>query len=233
MLETVYSGRFLRVLEYRASDEKVILTFDHWRKNRSRFPKTEQHKYYRKFGVSNLCLESAANDWFVNPDLPDALDALAARAGHFQDRRGIGFSMGAYGALLVSAVVDLRRLMLVSPQAAAADGALGCDDRFSRDFQSPEAAAAVDDVLRLGHKRTGQCLVVYDPRISQDLRHANYAASLFERAELLDLPGGGHPATGMISGAGRYNAVVRSLIGEQPLAASVAALHEAVAPRVC
>jgi hypothetical protein len=179
-------------------DGKVILTFDHWRAHRRGFAPLATGDVFTSRGVAQLQVDTARNDWFLSHDLPDLLTATAGVAGRYEDRAGIGFSMGGYGLLIASRAMPLHRALFVSPQTTFTPDLPACpqgDTRFAADIADPVFAREAAVVIQGLPPAKGDCVVVYDPTLPHDAAHAREVTRAFAAPRLLPLAGAGHPAS--------------------------------------
>ncbi|MGL5010663.1 MAG: alpha/beta hydrolase, partial [Paracoccaceae bacterium] len=104
----IFDGAHLRADLYGAGGNGLFVSFDHWRgPARAGFPRTAPVQTALDLGYASLVISTAADDWFLNADLPDLRLALSGFSARYPVVRGIGFSMGGYGALLLSRVLGM------------------------------------------------------------------------------------------------------------------------------
>lgn len=209
----IHDGRDMRATALGDAPDRLIVTYDHWSADKAGFPPLRVHSSYVALGFTHLHLVTRRNDWFLNRDLPGALHDIADFAAPFAHKLTLAFSMGGFGALMVSRVVAFDRVMLVSPHSSFSPDHPPHDDRFASDGIAPDFAAIACDILLGGAKSKAECAVLYDSSAPFDAAHAQAAAGLFRRSKLIDLKGGGHPATRRLTDAGRFDLVVQAITG--------------------
>lgn len=229
----LFDGEHLRATVLGDHADRLIVTFDHWSATKDGFPPPRNRSSYVDKGFTHLHLATRRNDWFLNPDLPGALDEIATFAAGFSHRVTLAFSMGGFGALMVSRVVDFAQALLVSPHSTFSPAYPPHDDRFAAAMVSEDFAAMAYRILLDARKSRADCVVLYDSTARFDAEHATAAAGLFRKARLVDLEGGGHPATQRITNNNRFGMVMRAITGEQVDIAPLVALHKELenAPR--
>ncbi len=197
--EVVFDGDRLRAVLIRGRSDRTIATFDYRRGGREGFSADTHSTGFARQGFSQIAIKTRANDWFVNKETPALEEALARLAlGRVQ---ALGFSMGGYGALRFARALRLRQAVIVSPQVSPAapwDGryraeAAGWDGRLG-----DLAARAVPGLAGL---------LVLDPFVPEDQRHAEAIRALFPGLRLVRLGFGGHPAIRTLRGAGGMRVV--------------------------
>lgn len=191
----------------------LFVTFDNWNGQRDGFAPLKAGRSFVDRGYVHLHLYTARNDWFLSPDLTEAMDVIRRFAEPFQRRAGMSFSMGGNGALLLSRAVRFDQLLFVSPHIAFGAPLPHEDIRFAADFADEPFAAAAQAAL-LEHPSPGtEAVVFYDPGISLDRAHARIVSRHFDDARLVRLEGGGHPASHRIEKANRFGLFIRAATG--------------------
>jgi hypothetical protein len=210
---------------------QLFVTFDNWNGNRDGFLPLKTGRSFVDQGFVHLHVYTSRNDWFLSPDLTEALEVLSAFAAPFERSAGMSFSMGGNGALLLSRAIGFDQLLFVSPHIAFASPLPHEDIRFTSDFaDEPFSQAAQTTILAHPSPRT-EAVVFYDPGISLDRAHARVVGEHFENARLVRLEGGGHPASHRIEKANRFGLFIRAATGvdgidETPVVAAHKALMQ-------
>ena len=192
-VEWLFRGQQIRALLTPGTGNGVVATFDHWKAGKDGFEPVRRQDWLAERGLGHLSIQTAGNDWYLNRDLGPAQVVLARELAAFRNIRMIGFSMGGFGALMFGAAIGASEGLLVSP---------GLPRQFDK----------TDWLVRSA--RGPRYSIVYDPKIAVDVWRATSLAELLPATRLLPLEGGGHPATGAIHRAGRFNAVRRVATGE-------------------
>ncbi|RME16239.1 MAG: hypothetical protein D6801_05890 [Alphaproteobacteria bacterium] len=211
----LHRGPHLEVSLRGDSAESLLVTFDHWRHDKAGFTEMPGETGYSRGGHTHLHISTSANDWFLNPDMPKALLKIARFAEGFSRRAALAFSMGGFGALLVSRVVAFDRVLLVSPHATWSPDDPPHDDRYHAEVRDAAFARAASDMVHASLKMDAECVILLDSTSPFDSDHAAAAARLFTRARLVDLKGGGHPATDLLKQAGRFGLVPKALLADR------------------
>jgi pimeloyl-ACP methyl ester carboxylesterase len=204
----VFDGAHLRVQLWDQGTPGVVVSFCSYRRGRDGFDPPQPMALAGVLGLSVLRVETACNDWFLNPDLSDAMAAAAWAVRDNAQVATIGFSMGGYGALRFAAAVGARRVVAVSTQASPIPERAPFETRWR-----PERKALppfLDDLSALAGSRA-EIVLVYDPLDRNDRAHVGL---------LRDVPGvmpvamplGGHPATAVLREGGLWNAFTRSVV---------------------
>lgn len=225
----IHDGKDLRATVLGDAPDRLIVTFDHWSAGKTGFPPLRTHSSYVALGFSHLHLVTRRNDWFLNRDLPGALHDIAEFAAPFAHKVTLAFSMGGFGALMVSRVVAFDRVMLVSPHSTFSPDHSPYDDRFATKGIALDFAAIAHDILLGGPKSTAACAVLYDSSARFDAAHAAAVAVLFRAPRLVDLKGGGHPATKRLTDNGQFDLVVQTITGRDFALDTLASAHRKLA----
>lgn len=227
MPASLFEGERLRARVFDASHKNLVVTFDHWRPAKAGFggPQSEPTFFSRR-RYSHISVETSTNDWYINSEVGAMLEKVAAFTDRFDFVGSLAFSMGAYGALLASAVFDFDRLVLVSPLASVSPIRVQNDRRFKEDIHDMRAAERVDNFLHSGRRTGTNCAILFDPVIRSDRAHANLAARLFINPEMVPVANAGHPATQGMTKAGHFGRLVDALFHTEPIGQVVRGIEE-------
>jgi len=219
----VFDGAFLRLVLAEHDRDHLFITFDHLSKGRDGFGGPDNASIFERRGWSSLRVLAARNDWFLNHDLPAALDAAATVAARFVRTTTYGFSMGGYGALRFAQAVGAARAVAISPQASP----VPLRTPFESRWRAARAAvdASLDDFGALDAHRT-EIITVHDPRIAPDNAHVRLLSERLPGLVALLLPFGGHPATRVIREGGRLGVFTAELLTGPVDRASALAHHK-------
>jgi len=210
-VEWLFQGRHIRASLVRGRQDDVVVTFNHWRAGRSGFDPVAPESWITARGLGHLRIQTAANDWYLNPDLVAAQAALRNARDRIGQTRLFGMSMGATGALRFGAALRAEVGLLISPSLP----------RKILDAETLRRAAE-------GPRYT----FIYDPKITVDVWSATVLEELLPGSKLVSLAGGGHPATGTIHRAGRFNLVRDAATGETPDVTAIIHAHRRIAERL-
>jgi hypothetical protein len=204
----------LQVTLHGDNPDTMIVTFDHWDRGKASFTDIPAQSGFAKRGYTHLHISTCRNDWFLNPDMPKALLKISRLCEDYPHKITIAFSMGGFGALLLSRVVAFRQLLLISPHSTYSKDVPPYDNRFAPDIRDEDFARTANDMVHSTLRMEAECVVLYDSTQRFDTDHAQSAARLFTDARLVDLRGGGHPAIGVLQKAGRYGLVRDAALGD-------------------
>lgn len=223
---TVFAGERLRATLFQPGRPRLAVFFNNLDRQRRGFSGAVTSRSFGQRAFSQLVVQTARNDWYLNADLEPLMRALAPVAAGYDSVTGIGFSMGGFAALRLSGVLGLSRVLLVSAQVTPFADRAPFDGRYRR--FAGEMLPALDLAAR--DVAPGlQGLALYDPfHRSKDRDHARAIAALAPGVRAVALPFGGHPATGLIRRAGLWGRLQR-LVAEDRLtpAAMLGLRHKA------
>jgi hypothetical protein len=198
--ETVFDGTHLRAYLMAGTRDRLIVTFDYRQKGRTGFNAPRHSSTFARGGFWQLNIQSRENDWFINPDTTALESALVALRGRFSRVNLLGYSMGGYGALRFAQALGADQAVLVSPQFSIDPATVPFDRRYR------DEAAAFDPTLGdlSAVARPGMAgLILVDPFLRPDLRHARMISRVFPGIGFARLAFAGHPATRVLRGAAK------------------------------
>lgn len=207
----LFDGDYARAVCFNPGADRLFVTFDHWRKQHVDFAPVQASGRVMAAGFAQLCILSSRNDWYLSPDLAGLRHSLLAASGAYAEVRGIGFSMGAYGALLLSKALRLQKLVLVSPQYSIFPGRVPFDPRYHA--EAAELAPDMDDLAR--DVQPGlRGVILYDPSARyRDRAHALAIEAVSPGLRRVAMPFTGHPAMAAIREARLYGKVMAAALG--------------------
>jgi hypothetical protein len=208
----VFEGDHLRLLWSRERPgDRLFVTFDHWRKGgRNGFETPGGNTLFDTRGWPVLRVQTARNDWFLNPDLEAALDIVAAIASEYESAVTYGFSMGGYGALRFARAAGAARVVTISPQFSPVAARVPFEARWWQDRKRCDPG--LDDLSHLARPDAPPVVAVYDPLQGPDRLHADLIRGACARFFALPLPFGGHPATQTIQQGDRLGSFAAALL---------------------
>ncbi len=207
----VFSGDRLRATCAWPDRGRLVVRFDFWRADRSGFGIAPPGNSFGRSDCACLTIETAANDWFLNADLPALRRALGHFSARFDQATGFGFSMGGYGVLLLAPDLGLTQAILVSPQYSIRAEIAPFENRY------PAEARLIDahqDHLNLEYGRHLRGAVIHDPAIRADRLHKALICDAFPGLTPVPLSFGGHPALGAVHDAGRFHRILNEVLCE-------------------
>ena len=224
--QRIFDGAYLRGTLFTAVNttnaKSLIVRFEARDKNKTGFKPTDTIASLAAQGHAVLSLQTAGNDWFINPDTSGLCAVLTALAAKHPNPRLIGFSMGGYAAFRFARVLGAAWVVAVSPQYSIAPATVPWDKRYRAEGANFDPT--MGDIAP--HAMPGLRGVIYfDPFKLLDLRHCRMLQAQFPRVMALRLPGGGHPATKLMGVQGRIGPVIKSVAGGRDAAVAVQRLH--------
>jgi hypothetical protein len=235
--QIIFDGAHLRATLARPGPEHghrfrakgLFVSFDHWRKDRAGFPAMPPVATATAMGYASLAIASAANDWFLNPDLFALRDVLAQLAAGYLVVRASGFSMGGYGALLFSQALRLDYVAMFAPQVSIRAAVVPFEQRWRAEAGALDPGlAAVADRLVAEARGGLRGVVVYDPYYAPaEGLHARAIQAIAPGIALAPMPFSRHPPTAVITAARRYGEVQRAMIEGTLTAVDLRRLHRA------
>jgi len=221
----VFQSARLRAMCYGAGRQRLTVGFDYLRPTRAGFPMRAPPQHMLQTGAAHLIIESAENDWFLNPDLGALRVALARFTAQFDDVAAIGFSLGGYGALLLGRALHLRRALLISPQYSI------FPERAPFELRYRHIAARLDPLLDdLDAQADGGLTgcIAFDPRLAPaDAAHAALIQARFPGLRAVAMPFAGHPALRLVGEAHLFAKVQALLLRDEITPRALRALHRA------
>lgn len=224
-IETVFNGAHSRAICSDVQSSNLLVRFEHWVAGKSAFSPFVPWNFARSADFAQLSIQVSKSDFYLNEDLQALRHALYCFTDRFAYVQALGFSMGGFGALLLSRALRLQYGVLVSPQCPAFvsrspfNATLGYEGAiFSRSQNS----------LLDGLHKDMRGVVFYDPFAAsgRDMAYAEVLEGLVPRLKLVALPGAGHPATKMIANARLYGKFQASILDPRGLARKVKHLHQ-------
>ena len=204
--ELIFDGAHLRAVLHPGHSGLLVVTLDYRSTGKTDFSADAHSTSFARMGHAQLTLKSTANDWFINADTPAFEAALANVAARYDRVHMLGYSMGGYGAFRFAAALRATSIVAVSPQVSIHPRTVPFDRRYRVE------AAGFDPVLgdlALRPWPTLQGLMVIDPFIAPDRRHAMMLQALYPGVRIVRLGFGGHPATQVLRHAGKSWTVQR------------------------
>jgi hypothetical protein len=233
--QIIFDGAHLRATIARPGPEHgprfrphgLFVSFDHWRKDRAGFPTMAPGATPVSMGYASLTIASAANDWFLNPDLDPLRAVLAQLASGYRVVRASGFSMGGYGALLFSRALRIDYVALFAPQVSIRSQVVPFERRWRAEAAAIDTplAAAADRLVSVARPDL-RGVIIYDPfYAAAERQHAHAIQAIAPGLGLAPMPFSRHPPTAVITAAKRYSEVQRAMIEGTLCAADLRRLH--------
>jgi hypothetical protein len=222
-VQRVFDGAHLRADLYGNGKSGLFVSFDHYRPDRAGFPRMAPVQTALDLGYANLVISTASNDWFLNPDLPALRAAIAAVAQGYDVVRAIGFSMGGYGALLLSDSLRLSFATLWAPQVSIRKRIAPFETRFRREAR---VLHGMLDQLPFHVPQGLQGVILCDPFAhAAERKHAHAIQAMAPALRVAALPFSGHPPTHVVMRGGHYRELLTAAITGTTTAQMVRAVH--------
>jgi len=165
--QLLYSGNHLHALMQDLDTEVVVIAFN----NRGELPAEGRYwgdRFFEKLGISSVGVVARKANWFPSEEMQEA---AAFVREHVRGRRVItyGTSMGGYGALKFSKLLDAAVALAFSPQWSNNPAEIGdFDHRWSAEYDPSNRGG---DAIRADDLH-GRCFVFLDPYERLDRLHA-------------------------------------------------------------
>ncbi len=222
--DRIFDGAYLRATLLAGQRDRLVVTFDYRQGGKSDFSADTHSSTFARKGFAQLSIKSRANDWFINPDTAALEAAIAPVAAQYARVTLLGYSMGGYGALRFARSLRAASAVLISPQVSIAPGVVPFDRRYRAEGRRFDAELG-DLARRAMPDLTG--LIVIDPFVTADLRHAAMIRTLFPGLSVVRLGFGGHPAIRVLRGAGKAWTIHREAVADTPTRRLICQEHRA------
>lgn len=199
--------------DYIGSEEPDLLTFEGLGGARLGSPPSDYFgaALSKSFSVGHITFSKA--DWYLSDEFLDFANDLKGRIKIKCSTMAYGLSMGAFGALYWSDFFNIKRALLLSPQADMTKGAIPGETRWSK-YKLPEHA--------LG-KHTAEMTVIFDPKHKFDKLHAEKISEAGP-TNLVPIPFLGHGSAKTLAEAGCLKDMVKAYFKGSHTSESLSAL---------
>lgn len=199
-MEQVYSGSDMRAFmllpKAPSSLQTVFITFSNFR----RAPLLEDNgfgqDFLEKMGIPAIHIITSDNNWFQSHEALDLAQNVLQLRGQFPKAVGYGSSMGGYGAMMFSNLLNLDATIAISPQFSIQPEKVEGDSRWAHIANKLEF---VFDDMDTGMSKTARHNLFYDPCTADNIH-----AQLYEKkgATCFALPYSGHSSAGFLQQVG-------------------------------
>lgn len=186
--------------------DRLMVTFDFRKVGKSDFAPPITSSNFARAGFSQLSIRTRFNDWFINAETYALEAALPGIVAGFAEVRTLGYSMGGYGAFRFSEALGAKSVTAVSPQVSLDPALVPFDKRYATEAAGFDPAIGNLDQVARDDLRG---MILLDPFIAADLRHAQMLQRLFPAVGLARMGFGGHPATRLLREAGKSWAIAK------------------------
>ncbi len=198
--DRIFDGKRLRCTVF-GSGEPLFATFDNFVREKSAFAACRASRKVLAAGFRQVVIQTCCNDWYLNPELDDLRALLRLQTDRGAASKALGFSMGAFGALLCAEALHISEMYLVSPRFPRPTGWVGkakvnCADQYlAADWQSRLVEATA-----ISHNM----VIFYDHRSFDDRMAAHWLERTNLDVKTVGIAFGGHPCTGYINDANKF-----------------------------
>ncbi len=222
--ETLFEGHLLKASVFwpEIPSGRLLITFRHRIPDPGVYDAPKPSLRFLRAGWAHLQIQSRFNDWYVNADTTALCAALVPFAAGFDHRTGIGFSMGAYGALRLSGALSMSDMIAISPQVSIAPDVVPFDRRFRADAKGFDAALGD---LAVHACKSLQGVVIFDPFRPLDRQNAEMIGDILPQLALCRFGFGGHPAMGVVRETVGFGALQTLALRQKLTRVAVLALH--------
>jgi len=218
----VFDGDLLRADLFNPSGRRLFVSFRQRLETDGAFGVASPVRSFIAHGHAHLNIQTRFNDWYINSETEALEHCLSTAMQGYGRRVAMGFSMGGFAALRLSRCLDLRHVILVSPQVSIHPDVVPFDSRFRASADSFDAK--LGDLRAHGRRQLAGSVIV-DPFRSLDMRNAQMIQALFPRIGLARAACAGHPASRVLRETGDFPTLQRMLLEPPVSSASIAALH--------
>lgn len=191
-MKVIFSGQHARAFLIERKSDRVVATFDHLVVGKTGFTAPVPSAVVERAGASQLIVQCAANDMFLNADLMPLTNACAALAASFRQVICYGYSMGAYAAMMFSGPLKADRVVCISPQFSMDPKKVPFETRWAD--LAKNLNHDLDD-LWVCIAKNADGFLIYDSQIVKDELHIGRIVELCPHWHCLPMPGAGHPAS--------------------------------------
>ena len=196
----VFDGEHLRASLFPGDLTQLMVTLDYRMPGKADFSAPNHSTNFARSRYAQLSIKTRRNDWFINADTAALEQVLIPLGRQFQRVHVLGFSMGGYGAFRFARALSARSVVAISPQMSIHPDVVPFDRRYRAEAEGFDPV--LGDLQPVAMQGV-HGLVVFDPFIPADLRHAQMLQMLFPALRLVRLGFGGHPAIRVLREAGK------------------------------
>lgn len=180
----LFDGAHIRITKQ--GQGPLWATFDNFEPGRRGFDALRLPGSAIKAGYAPCHVQTAGNDWYLNPDLDAAL-SMPPLGG-----RALGVSMGAFGALLFASALGTGQVILVSPRFPAPLGWPRTAKIYAAN-PPPGWEARAEEATRA----LPQGVILFDPHHPDDKAATRWLMARNPRLCAVAIPFASHPATSL------------------------------------
>lgn len=170
------------------------------------------HSALRRMGHDVFGIIAKKNNWYPRASIEAAAQRLRPMLAEYETRLAYGSSMGAYGAIKYSALLQCDRVLALAPQVSIDPADVGkWDTRFTRNFSAVKNNAMRITAPDIG----GHVTAIFDPMCATDAQHVKLLADL---AVVEPIPAYfcDHYVISPIASFSRLSALMEAVIADNP-----------------
>lgn len=197
MFHNIFSSKNLLVKAALFEGSKTLfVTFDHATKTPSMRRSGFGERFFLKRRISAIHFIPAKSDWYQFEEMIQACEAVREIASPFAVRIGYGSSMGGYAALNFAPLINLNRVLAISPQYSFDSRKIPSDPRYRAAHN--KINGVVWDRIDSQSLASLESLILYDRKDPMDKYHVDLIKAC-SSVETLALDHSGHPVTNTLS----------------------------------
>lgn len=205
-MEKLFRGKDLRAIRLcpkpDTTDQTLFITFSNFRRTPSLQDDGFGQDFLSKTGIAAIHVICAGNTWFQSPEVLQLAQAVLPARRHFAKAVGYGSSMGGFGAMMFSKLLNLDATLTISPQYSIQPHKVEGDSRWAHIARQLDF---VFDDMDAGLSKTANHTLFYDPCTADDIH-----ARLYEKKGVTSfaLPYSGHSSAGYLQQVGVLSKLV-------------------------
>lgn len=191
-------------------NQPVFITFDHHSIGEGFEREGFAERYFIEKGISAIHVLGRGNDWYQYHEIFDALKTICAATANASRIITYGSSMGGYAAIRFADAVMANAVLALSPQWTVDPKLVPWENRWLQDAHRIRWLESLRGPVRCGIRP----IVVYDPHLTLDRRHAEHIAA-DTPSTLVSAPYGGHPVTTFLGEVGILQEMIADLLHDR------------------
>ncbi len=207
----LYRSDNLLVRQSQGADcDRWVITFDNYGLGPGFDREGFGEAFLREHGFSAIHVLGRGDDWYQYDDIFTAAAVVRAATSGAKRRLTYGSSMGGFAALHLADAIGADRVLALSPQWAVDPSRAPWEIRWQQDAHRirwlRDFAHPIGDTMRP--------VVVYDPRLPLDRRHAEQIAAETP-AQLVAVPYCGHPVATFLGEVGMLRPMLEAVLDDR------------------
>lgn len=217
----IFDGNELEVFcSVQNAAPRLVVTFDYSAAS-SRPPDIPACSFFAAIGFDQIHISTKKDNWYQTREFMEVVDHINSIRKGYEQVVTYGNSMGAYGAMLISGLVNATRVIAFAPQFSVDPLTVPNEHRWQA------ARDRIDFIYRDVSEfisKTATKFIIYDPFYKEDQVHVDMFRStiLFEE---IKLPFAGHYPASALNEANILVDIMKMMIFEEQAARYIAALR--------